>query len=355
MALLREALESRLAAGYGDSVTRAVTKFGKVDRKLRRRLAELSTTGRASGLDEGLRFSAAIERCLPGYAAELDVHLSRVHTTADQPEAHRARIRAKRLRYLLEPIADDIDGVGDLLVRLKELQDLLGDLRDARLLSELVSELECAAAGGPEADARPGLRRVTAWLDEEQRDLFERLRSAWLGDRSAPFFSAVEAVRESLLGTGSADIEIERKYLLSNVPPSLKGHPFREIAQGYIPGERLRERVRRVRQDDSEWYVRTVKVGTGIRRLELQDDTDRATFEVLWPLTEGRRVVKRRYRVPEAGLIWEVDEFTDRDLVLAEVELPSEDVKPGLPDWIAPYVVREVTGESEYANINLAR
>ena len=59
--------------------------------------------------------------------------------------------------------------------------------------------------------------------------------------------------------------------------------------------------------------------------------------------------------MPEGELIWEVDEFTDRDLVLAEVELPSEDVKPGLPDWIAPYVVREVTGESEYANINLAR
>jgi CYTH domain-containing protein len=49
-----------------------------------------------------------------------------------------------------------------------------------------------------------------------------------------------------------------------------------------------------------------------------------------------------------------VDEFADRDLVLAEIELPSEDVKPKLPQWIAPYVVREVTDESEYLNINLA-
>ncbi|MEE8572027.1 MAG: adenylate cyclase, partial [Gemmatimonadota bacterium] len=103
------------------------------------------------------------------------------------------------------------------------------------------------------------------------------------------------------------------------------------------------------------WYVRTVKVGSGIRRIELQEDTDRKTFEVLWPLTWGRRVTKHRYRVPEGGLVWEVDEFTDRDLVLAEVELPSEDVEPKLPDWITPYVVREVTDESEYLNINLAR
>jgi CYTH domain-containing protein len=165
----------------------------------------------------------------------------------------------------------------------------------------------------------------------------------------------VETVRESLVTTGVADIEIERKYLLSGKPPSLEGQPFREIEQGYIPGERLQERVRRVRKNGTEWYVRTVKVGSGIRRIELQEDTDRETFEVLWPLTRGRRVIKRRYRVPEAGLVWEVDEFTDRDLVLAEVELPSEDVQPRLPDWIAPYVVREVTDESEYLNVNLAR
>jgi len=129
----------------------------------------------------------------------------------------------------------------------------------------------------------------------------------------------------------------------------------REIDQGYIPGERLQERVRRIRKDGEEWYVRTVKVGSGIRRIELQEDTDRETFEVLWPLTRGRRVIKRRYRVPEGRLVWEVDEFMDRDLVLAEVELPSEDVKPRLPEWIAPYVVREVTGEPEYLNVTLAR
>jgi CHAD domain-containing protein/CYTH domain-containing protein len=353
--LLREELEGQLTAGYGQGVARALKKFGKLDGKLRRRLDDLETAGRASGLNEGLRFSAAVERCLPEYAGELDVHLSRVHSIADEAEAHRARIRAKRLRYLLEPIADDVEGVDGLLSGLKGLQDLLGDLRDAQLLSGLVAQLEKRVADGARADAKLGLQRVAAWLDAEQQELFARLRENWLGDRSAEFFSCVASVREALVTTGSADIEIERKYLLSGMPPSLEGQPFREIEQGYIPGERLHERVRRVRKDGSEWYVRTVKVGSGIRRIELQEDTDRETFEVLWPLTEGRRVTKRRYRVPEGGLTWEVDEFTDRDLVLAEIELPSEEVKPRLPEWIAPYVVREVTGESEYLNMNLAR
>ena len=353
--LLREELEGQLTAGYGQGVARARNKFEKLDAKLRRRLDDLETAGRASGLNEGLRFATAVERCLPEYAGELDVHLSRVHTIADEAEAHRARIRAKRLRYLLEPIADEVEGVDGLLTRLKGLQDLLGDLRDAQLLSGLVAELQKRVDDGPNAEAKPGLQKVAAWLHAEQQELFTRLRVDWLGDRSAEFFSAVASVKESLVATGAADIEIERKYLLSGMPPSLEGQPFREIEQGYIPGERLHERVRRVRKDGTEWYVRTVKVGSGIRRIELQEDTDRETFEVLWPLTEGRRVIKRRYRVPEGGLTWEVDEFTDRDLVLAEIELPSEDVKPRLPDWIAPYVVREVTDESEYLNMNLAR
>ncbi len=353
--LLREELEGQLTSGYGRAVTRAPQKFGKLDGKLRRRLDDLETTGRASGLNEGLRFSAAIERCLPEYAGQLDADLSRVHTMSDEAEAHRARIRAKRLRYLLEPIAADVEGVDELLESLKGLQDLLGDLRDAQLLCGLVAQLERQVAQGPEPDARLGLNRVAAWLDAEQQELFGRLRDDWLGDRSAAFFTAVESVRGSLVTTGAADIEIERKYLLSGMPPSLEGQPFREIEQGYIPGERLQERVRRVRMDGTEWYVRTVKVGSGIRRIELQEDTDRETFEVLWPLTLGRRVIKRRYRVPEGGLTWEVDEFTDRDLVLAEIELPSEDIKPKLPDWIAPHVVREVTGEPEYVNVNLAR
>ena len=353
--LLRNELEGRLQEGYGEAVSRAPKRFRKLDRTFRRRLDALETAARASGLDEGVRFATAVERCLPEYAAQLDLHLSRVHTAADEAEAHRARIRAKRLRYLLEPIADDVEGVEDLLIGLKDLQDVLGDLRDAQLLSGLVSGLESTAARSDSAAAGPGLRRVAEWLEMERRELFGRLRDTWLGDRSAAFFAAVEKVRESLAVTGAADIEIERKYLLSGMPLSLEGRPYREIDQGYIPGERLQERVRRVRKDGEEWYVRTVKVGSGIRRIELQEDTDRETFEVLWPLTRGRRVIKRRYRVPEGRLVWEVDEFTDRDLVLAEVELPSEDVKPRLPEWIAPYVVREVTGEPEYLNVTLAR
>ena len=55
------------------------------------------------------------------------------------------------------------------------------------------------------------------------------------------------------------------------------------------------------------------------------------------------------------GLTWEIDEFVDRELVLAEVELKSADEPIQPPEWLRPYLVREVTGEDAYVNLNLAR
>ena len=72
-------------------------------------------------------------------------------------------------------------------------------------------------------------------------------------------------------------------------------------------------------------------------------------------LTEGRRLRKRRYRVPEGNLVWEIDQFLDRDLVLAEVELgPGAPTEVEIPAWLRPHVEREVTGDEAYSNFKLA-
>lgn len=64
---------------------------------------------------------------------------------------------------------------------------------------------------------------------------------------------------------------------------------------------------------------------------------------------------KRRHVVPDGSYTWEIDEFLDRDLFLAEVELNDPAEKVVLPEWLAPYVVRDVTGTKKYVNLNLAR
>ena len=64
---------------------------------------------------------------------------------------------------------------------------------------------------------------------------------------------------------------------------------------------------------------------------------------------------KRRYRIEDGGLTWEIDRFRGRRLVLAEVELPDEDTPVEPPAWLRRFVVRDVTDEPEFVNINLAK
>jgi CYTH domain-containing protein len=151
------------------------------------------------------------------------------------------------------------------------------------------------------------------------------------------------------------DVEIERKYLLRALPPRVADANVLDVAQGYLPGRKITERLRHVWGGDGERWYRTVKLGVGMARPEFEEETTREVFETMWPLTLGRRVAKRRYFVPDGDVTWEIDEFTDRDLVLAEVELRSEDQKVVIPEWLAPFVVREVTDEGTYQNSKLAK
>lgn len=162
--------------------------------------------------------------------------------------------------------------------------------------------------------------------------------------------------------------EIERKYLLSEMPWGQNwgrnnaeifekaGHGVK-IAQGYLPGKEIIERLRSVTsiEDNTTTYLRTIKFGKGLAQTEYEEECSKKTFGHLWELTEGRRVFKRRYCVEEGNHTWEIDYFTDRNLVLAEVELTSVDEDVTIPLWLQPYVVREVTEESEYTNYKLSK
>ena len=150
--------------------------------------------------------------------------------------------------------------------------------------------------------------------------------------------------------------EIERKYLLSGLPPRARTAPAIDIIQGYLPGDRINERVRRSLSEGTVRYYRTIKSGAGIEKLEIEEETDKRFFDAVWPITLGHRVEKRRYAVPEGELVWEVDEFLDRSgLWLAEVELTNVSQRVVVPDWLAAFVVREVTEEVSYTNHALAK
>jgi adenylate cyclase len=149
--------------------------------------------------------------------------------------------------------------------------------------------------------------------------------------------------------------EIERKYLLAAMPERARAGTAIRMQQGYIPGTSIHERIRREESDAGVRLRRTIKLGRGIERIEVEESISDELFAGLYALTVGARVEKTRYVVVDGDHAWEIDEFTDRDLVLAEIELPTADAIVTFPEWLAPHVVREVTDEPAYLNLKLAR
>ena len=167
----------------------------------------------------------------------------------------------------------------------------------------------------------------------------------------------------------SAPWEIERVFLLDRMPEIPSGAEVLRIEQWYLQerGQRSESRgqtedlpaegrVRRtVHPDGSITFLHTIKRGVGRVRRELETVITREQFESLWPATAGRRLRKTRSRVREGELVWEIDDFADLDLVLAEVELPAKDTPIEVPQWIQRHVVREVTDEPQYRNFSIAQ
>src|SRR5438046_10182592 len=114
------------------------------------------------------------------------------------------------------------------------------------------------------------------------------------------------------------NIEIERKYLLKGRPDFPKPTATLEIDQGYIPGEKLIERLRRQRDAHGVTrYFRTVKTGSGVWRRELEEENDARGFDDVWALSKGRRLHKRSYVELNGDDMLEIEEQTDRQGRLA--------------------------------------
>ena len=146
--------------------------------------------------------------------------------------------------------------------------------------------------------------------------------------------------------------EIERKFLLRQLPDQLKRSRHYVIEQGYLATEPAGRQVRLRKKGKTASL--TFKVGRGAHREEREIKLSPKQFAALWPGTAGRRLRKVRYEIPWENLLIEIDVYRGRHggLVVAEVEFPDRvtcgKFKP--PSWFG----REVTGEKRYSNVRLA-
>jgi CYTH domain-containing protein len=146
--------------------------------------------------------------------------------------------------------------------------------------------------------------------------------------------------------------EIERKLLVDELPGDLDAWSAKRLEQGYLAiTDEAEIRIRRA--GDDAWL--TVKSSPGLSRVEEELALATDAFARLWPLTEGRRLVKVRHTRGDApGEVFELDVYEGplAGLATLEVEFASEDAARA---WTPPpWAGREVTGDKAYANQTLA-
>ncbi|MEN8176368.1 MAG: CYTH domain-containing protein [Pseudomonadota bacterium] len=147
-------------------------------------------------------------------------------------------------------------------------------------------------------------------------------------------------------------VEIERKFLVvddswrQSAPKSLR------MRQGYLSDGT--ECSVRVRLEDRCGKMNIKSSRDGVRRLEFEYEIPAREAEELLDQVALRPLIEKvRYHVPVGGHLWEIDVFEgdNQDLVVAEIELQSEDEVFERPAWLG----REVSDDLRYYNMSLRK
>lgn len=144
-------------------------------------------------------------------------------------------------------------------------------------------------------------------------------------------------------------IEIERKFLLKNEEWRSEVSSKTIIKQGYLNSDK--ERTVRIRVRNDKGFLTIKGENTNATRQEYEYEIPVPDAESLLLLCQKPIIEKVRYLVPRGGKTWEIDDFggDNLGLILAEIELESEEEQIEIPSWIGT----EVTHDTRYFNSSL--
>ena len=147
-------------------------------------------------------------------------------------------------------------------------------------------------------------------------------------------------------------IEIERKYLVKQDVHSVidKIQPH-QITQAYLVNEKSKSVRIRIMDNIAFLTIKSDLIGITRKEYEYEIPVNEALS--LIESFDLKTLKKKRYKVDFNSKTWEIDVFDENlnGLVLAEIELQSEDEKFDIPEWID----LEVTLNPEYLNANLIK
>jgi CHAD domain-containing protein len=199
-------LEQDRRQAYADILHHVPATWPGLVRDLRHRLRRHKVAARPLFSHATFALTAAAE-------AELAQRLTAIGGEQDIDAMHQARIAAKRLRYLLEPFRDEVQGVRETVQRLTALQDALGSMHDGHVLQQRLAESAEEAArlqirhllertlANPESARRAvgrgpaeqaGLLALVGLAVVQQHRRFAEVQSRYLGEQLPPFLSEME-------------------------------------------------------------------------------------------------------------------------------------------------------------------
>lgn len=146
-------------------------------------------------------------------------------------------------------------------------------------------------------------------------------------------------------------IEIERKFLLATEEWRNQINKQTIIKQGYLNSHP--ERTTRIRIKGEKGFFTVKGKSNGNSRLEFEYEIPLSDAEVLLQLCEKPIIEKTRFEIYLDNHTWEIDEFEgeNKGLVVAEIELQSEDELFTKPNWLG----KEVSDQSKYFNSSLIK
>ena len=145
-------------------------------------------------------------------------------------------------------------------------------------------------------------------------------------------------------------MEIERKFLIKELPNNLSEYPVHELEQGYL----CTSPVVRVRKDNDRYELTYKSKGLMVRE-EYNLPLNANSYAHLKEKIDGRLIKKKRYKIPYGAYTIELDIFEGdlAPLMLAEVEFPTEKEATAFlpPDWFG----EDVTMSTLYHNSALSK
>jgi CYTH domain-containing protein len=145
-------------------------------------------------------------------------------------------------------------------------------------------------------------------------------------------------------------MEIERKFLVREMPADLERFACRRIEQAYL----CTNPVLRIRRDNDDYYM-TYKSGGMMAREEYEHPLNAQAYRHLLEKADGNIISKRRYMIPLGAYTAELDVFegVHEGLVIVEVEFPDQAQAEAFmpPAWFG----QEVTFDGRYHNSYLSR